>query len=192
MILCKSCHVFVLTSRHFLYKQTVRSESCGMLNWKQNVITWKSFWASGTLLLSCLAERPKARLARTGTFWKDKQRGSSIWKTKLLGGRLFSVLFSASMSISCFTVKNLSAGPRLIFQPTGLVTLESSRKQQSATNMPESRPLSFSYQTFYWNFSPVIYSLRDFRSCSAAFRPLFWILSRFKEVFYLIKKKYVL
>lgn len=43
-------------------------------------LTWKSFWASGTLFLSCLAELLKARLARTGTFWKHEQMGISVWK----------------------------------------------------------------------------------------------------------------
>lgn len=43
-------------------------------------VTWKSFWASGTLFLSCLAELLKARLARTGTFWKHKEMRSSVLK----------------------------------------------------------------------------------------------------------------
>lgn len=36
-------------------------------------VTWKSFWASGTLFLSCLAELLKARLARSGALWKPNQ-----------------------------------------------------------------------------------------------------------------------
>lgn len=37
-------------------------------------VTWKSFWASGTLFLSCLAELLKARPARNGTFWNHKRK----------------------------------------------------------------------------------------------------------------------
>ena len=37
-------------------------------------VTWKSFWASGTLFLSCLAELLKARPARSGTFWNHKRK----------------------------------------------------------------------------------------------------------------------
>lgn len=47
--------------------------------------TWKSFWASGTLFFSCLTEVLKARLARTGTFWKHNSLWGNSNRTEQVG-----------------------------------------------------------------------------------------------------------
>jgi len=58
----------------------------------ESVLTWKTFWASGTLFFSCRAELLKARPAKSGTFWKIRQTQTVGKKSRDLSGFLSQYL----------------------------------------------------------------------------------------------------
>lgn len=126
-------------------------------------VTWKSFWASGTLFLRCLAELLKARLARGGTFWKQRHRKELFWKKCLdemqpqnRGGRrkaAVNTLLKKSVKVSEFLFHVNPVSAASVFKFSFFVYIFSlHRKKGETTEIPKCpnkfSPLAEVYQLF--------------------------------------------